>query len=516
MNNRLLYKAFIANSIRAFMFFSMSIVCTIYAMEKSHRTAQVDLLTFKSSESKSVTLDSSLVSPTILQALSTHISNTEHPLHHLSISTWKILFDLFLMDKLSREQPSIEFDRKSDENPFCRHTLTPEDADNALLAASSFTLMPEVSDQIFCAYVLFCKGTIKAVILAQLNERQKTTLDKFCYLAFKNHIDLPKEQIATVSFKELLTFQKVRTFINKQGLDLDLRNYYLSDLTDWKNLLHNTQIRPELIKVLDLSENYLKDIDHELLSSFINLEDLLLAKNQIESLPEKLLKDCSKLKKLDLSYNSLQDIALIAKLLESCTSLQILLIDHNKLPGQRTETSFNTLLPLSTLNMDHNPHSSTSELLKKTFLDPLEYAALTGSYFNVQQFLTELQSKAYARKQGFLSYCLSLVGSALVPLSLRAIVTWPDISVAYTQEEQAHLSRALMYAVAQNRTEIVKLLLDFGADPFKPLALIKDILKREDSKCSAKRMQVYRLLLEYALKNIVVLAHYNGSTQQHS
>ncbi len=159
-------------------------------------------------------------------------------------------------------------------------------------------------------------------------------------------------------------------------------------------------------------------------------------------------------------------------------------------------------------------NSHISSVFKKVFSDPLEYAALTGSYFGVQKCLTELQSRARARNQNLLPYCLSVLGSSIVPLSLRAIVTWSDDSIAYTQEERAQLSRALMYAVGQNRKEVVKLLLDFGTDPFEALALIKIILMREGSKCGEKRCQIYKFLLERALQKIVTIARFNNQGQQ--
>ncbi len=156
--------------------------------------------------------------------------------------------------------------------------------------------------------------------------------------------------------------------------------------------------------------------------------------------------------------------------------------------------------------------TTMKELLQACFTNPLEYAIITNSYTDVQKCLIEIQDRAQARSQGFLSYSLSWL-KLFVPYSVRTWLVCSDAAVAYTQEEQAHLSRALMYAVAQNRIEIVKLLLNFGTDPFEALVLIKIILMREGSKCSEKRSQIYQLLCEHALKKIAALAQRSDSTR---
>ncbi len=285
---------------------------------------------FTTREGKLILIDSLIVSNLTIKELN---QQKAHLNQRLTLGVWKVLLDVFSMNKLSEQIPTIEFDRKAERaNPFCKHNVGESEADEALQVASTFTLSAPAYDQMLCSYALFYEGKIKAVILAKLDEHQKIILDKFCYLISGKHLDVPEELKSSVSLQEFVTFNKMPLFfINNDGqaLHLNLSNRYLSNLDSWPTLLKEAKITPECVTVLDLSNNNLKAIETLLLTNFINLQVLSLAQNQLEALPNDLLKDCSSLIKLDVSNNLLKDFSPL--LIASCNQLQELLIDNNSI-----------------------------------------------------------------------------------------------------------------------------------------------------------------------------------------
>lgn len=78
---------------------------------------------------------------------------------------------------------------------------------------------------------------------------------------------------------------------------------------------------------IDISSNWLTDVDLTPLSSCENLEYLSLANNSLETLDLSPLESCKRLRTLDLSHNYLKDIDLSP--LSGCTSLRYLYLQEN-------------------------------------------------------------------------------------------------------------------------------------------------------------------------------------------
>ncbi len=172
----------------------------------------------------------------------------------LTDTSWKILFDLFLMDKSKRLQGNFEFKNFDSELkqalPFITYykILKTDEADSILLLGIVLPLAPEVIEQLVCAYVFFYQGAVKG-IFPKLTETQKALVNKYCFLAYKSRsADIP---VAPIGLQALVRFRNKLpvTLTNQKLFAVDLSNCFLTQLEHWHSILVNSGISPEKIQV---------------------------------------------------------------------------------------------------------------------------------------------------------------------------------------------------------------------------------------------------------------------------
>jgi hypothetical protein len=288
-------------------------------------------LTLGTAEGKALTLEEPLVPSHALELIHKNKAQFDR---QLPANAWMIAFDIFAAIQFLECNPSTPLDMTK-ENPFLKHKVKNHEAEKLIGALLIFTdKNPSITNEIAHAFILFTKGKISSQSLSSLDTSLKTILDKYRYLRFNKHFDLPNDLLGYVSIKELLQFNKI-DYPNNSDSDgenhqkLDLNNYYLANLEGWQDLFQQKNIRPGFICVLDLSKNNLKELPSTLLQGFTNLKKLFLDHNKLESLPTKLLQDCKNILIIDLSHNCLKVIP--TDFTSYCKDLRELLLNNNPL-----------------------------------------------------------------------------------------------------------------------------------------------------------------------------------------
>ncbi len=266
----------------------------------------------------------------------------------LSYKAWKVIFDIFAVNKFAESDPTIEVDMTEEStNPFLKNKVEHDDAKQLILLLTNYTPKESpITDKVLQAFILFTKGNIKKKeilfywipitmqdqdFLKKLDDSVKTALDKYCFLYFNEHFNLPKELIGYVNLQELIKVRNINSIkITKEinncdEIKVDLKDCSLNSLEGWQDLF-SSHIKPKLVCAIDLSKNNLTELSPDLLKGFANLKKISLAYNKLESLPDALFKDCEQIRHIDLTHNLLKEIPKI-----SGYQLEAVILDQNPL-----------------------------------------------------------------------------------------------------------------------------------------------------------------------------------------
>lgn len=322
-------------------------------MESSLETESTETVDIETTDGQELVFQEPIVPNASLELVK---KNREKIDKQLSLNSCRVVFDIFAIMRFIELDNSLELDMTSEgKNPFIKHNLKSKDAKKIIELLLAFNKDSLINNEILHAFILFIdsieqkrylkkinfrKPEIDLEFLNKLDDSLKTTLDKYNFLNFDKHFNLPIELLAHISIEELIKFKKINTKIIKNKTDnnlvLKLNKCSLKTVDGWQGLSNQNILDPKLVCFIDLSNNNLKQLPANMLKGFTNLKKLNLANNELESLEPQFLIDCVNIIIIDLSNNKLK--MLPEDFLSYCKSKPELITVNNPLLVDTTKT----------------------------------------------------------------------------------------------------------------------------------------------------------------------------------